>query len=257
MLLSGCPLFAEQNARQMISHQYKCIFIEVPKTGSTSIRSILGIPPNPHANIWQTKYELENYWTHHGGIKNRLLASLYLLLPVQKRKEIGARIFESYYKFGFVRNPWDRVVSLYERREGQQLREKMSFEEFVDWVKFASSTCIHPVPHRNQLDWFVDPHGNVLVDFIGRFENLESDWVVIAQKLGITQPLPHANKNPRRQRPYTEYYNRQTREIIGERFRIDIEYFGYEFEGPASPSLSPTRTLPATRGALTSSPTPV
>ncbi len=241
----------------MICHKYKCIFIEVPKTGSTSIRSILGIPPNPHTNIWQTKYELENYWTHHGGIRNRILASLYLLLPVAKRKEIGAKILQSYYKFGFVRNPWDRVVSLYERREGLQLKEKMSFEEFVDWVEFASSTCIHPVPHRNQLDWFVDPHGNVLVDFIGRFESLESDWTRIAQKLGITQPLPHANKNPRRTRSYTEYYTPRTRRIIAERFRIDIQYFGYEFESAKAPVSFPSAQLASDRQAAAAAGGPV
>lgn len=182
----------------MISDLYKCIFVEVPKTGSSSIRSIIGEPRKPHLNIWQ--------------IAN----------------EAGREKFLAYFKFGFVRNPWDRAVSLYERREGLQLRDKMSFDEFVEWMKFASSTCLHPVPHRYQLDWFVDPHGNVIVDFIGKFENLDSDWGKIAQKLGIDKPLPHLRQNPRK-RHYTEYYNDRTRKIIADRFAIDIEYFGYEF----------------------------
>src|SRR5689334_2060464 len=100
----------------MISHQYKCIFVEVPKTGSTSIRSILGIPPKPHQNIYQMKYDLENYWTRYGGWTQQLLAALYLLLPTATRERRGRELFQSYFKFGFVRNPWDRTVSLYERR---------------------------------------------------------------------------------------------------------------------------------------------
>jgi hypothetical protein len=72
----------------MISDQFKCIFVAVPKTGSTSIRAILGSPPKPHLNIWQ-------------------IAGL-----VDERK------FDTYYKFGFVRNPWDRAVSRYEHKEG-------------------------------------------------------------------------------------------------------------------------------------------
>lgn len=168
------------------------------------------------------------------------------LAAAQARERIGARQFQTYFKFGFVRNPWDRVVSLYERREGLQLREKMTFEEFVEWMDFSSSTCIHPVPHRNQLDWFVDPHGNILLDFIGRFENLTEDWIRISRRLGIEKPLPHANKNPRRTRHYTEYYNARTRDLVGAKFRVDIEFFGYQFDEirPAQPG----RRVPVAKG---------
>jgi hypothetical protein len=82
----------------------------------------------------------------------------------------GRKQFETYFKFGFVRNPWDRIVSLYERKEVGQLRDKMTFEQFVDWIQYSSATCIHSAPHRYQLDWFVDHNGNVLADFIGKFE---------------------------------------------------------------------------------------
>jgi hypothetical protein len=215
----------------VISHQYKCIFVEVPKTGSTSVRAILRAAwKPPHLNLWQIKNQMENYWTRIGGTRNRILEMLYLTLPEQRRIEIGRRQFEAYFKFGFVRNPWDRVVSLYERNEGLQLKDKMSFEQFVDWIQYSSSTCIHPCPHRYQLDWFVDPHGNLLADFIGRFERLEEDWTFVAQKLGVTQQLPHRGANPRA-RHYTEYYDARTREVIANKFRIDIERFGYEFSG--------------------------
>jgi hypothetical protein len=213
----------------MISHKYKCIFVEVPKTGSASIRAIIGNPPEPHLNIWQIRYHMQHDWTHYGGIKNKIFASCYLLLPKKKRIKIGQKQFESYFKFGFVRNPWDRVISLYLREQGLQMRDKMTFDEFVAWAKYSSSTCRHPVPHVNQLDWFVDPHGNVLVDFIGRFEKLRDDWSIICQKLGLAQELPHKNMNPRRDRHYTEYYTETTKKIIENRFKVDIEYFGYEF----------------------------
>jgi Sulfotransferase family len=224
----------------VISHKYKCIFVEVPKTGSSSIRFILGTPPKPHLDLWQIKHELENHWTHYGAPGRRVLAALYLLLPTAGRQRRGSRQFASYFKFGFVRNPWDRVVSLYERREGLQLRDQMSFEQFVDWIQFSSSTCVHPAPHRNQVDWFVDPHGHVLADYIGRFETLAADWTFIAQKLGLSQPLPHKNQNPRRNRPYTEYYTARTQAVVAEKFRVDIEYFGYRFgDCPPLPKYEP------------------
>lgn len=183
----------------MISDEFKCIFVEVPKTGSTSIRHIIGHPRKPHLNIWQIANE------------------------VSKEK------FDAYFKFGFVRNPWDRAVSLYERKEGLQLKSKMSFEEFIMWMKFSSSTCIHPVPHRYQLDWFVNPHGEVIVDFIGKFEHLDDDWKKISLKLGVDSQLPRIGVNTAKTRHYTEYYNDKTKEIIKTRFAVDIEYFEYEF----------------------------
>src|SRR6184192_2735913 len=212
----------------MICHQHKCIFVEVPKTGSTSVRAILGKAWKPHLNLWQIKNQMEAYWTRYGGRKNRLLASLYLLLPEERRREIGRKQFETYFKFGFVRNPWDRVVSLYERAEAVQLRDKMTFEQFVDWIQYSSATCIYSAPHRYQLDWFVDHNGNVLADFIGKFELLEQDWAFLAKKLGLNAALPHWRANPR-ERHYTEYYDARTREVIANRFRIDIERFGYNF----------------------------
>jgi hypothetical protein len=94
----------------MISHRYKCIFVEVPKTGSTSVRHVLGKAIKPHLNLCEIKRLMESYWVVRGGRKNRILEWLYLTLPAERRKERGRQQFESYFKFGFVRNPWDRVV---------------------------------------------------------------------------------------------------------------------------------------------------
>src|SRR5205814_1377577 len=159
----------------MISHKHKCIFVEIPKTGSTSVRAILGKAWKPHLNLWQIKQLMETSWTEFGGRKNRIMAALYLLQSEERRRETGRRQFESYFKFGFVRNPWDRVVSLYERSEALQLRNEMSFEEFVDWIQYSSATCVHSSPHRYQLDWFVDANGNLLADFVGKYERLWPD----------------------------------------------------------------------------------
>jgi len=184
----------------------------------------------PHLNLWENKRLMESYWTQRGGRKNRILECLYLALSKERRMEIGQRQFDSYFKFGFVRNPWDRVVSLYERTEAQQMRNEMTFTEFVEWIEYSSSTCVHSSPHRYQLDWFVDPNGKVLANFIGRFERLDEDWAYVAQKLGIKESLAHRRASFRT-RHYTEYYNARTRELIAQKFKVDIERFGYEFAG--------------------------
>jgi len=202
----------------MISHQYQCIFIEVPKTGSTSIRSILGHPKKPHLNIQEVK---EKFF-HEVPLSTNPVKRFFQTRTLKQK-------WEQYYKFGFVRNPWDRVVSLYLRKEGIQMSDKMSFPEFVHWIENSSDTCIHPSPHKNQLDWFLDKNQQIAVDFIGKFENLNEDWKHISKHLGINAPLPHANQNPAKKKHYTEYYTDELRDIIAEKFHKDIEYFGYSF----------------------------
>src|SRR5207237_10474779 len=114
----------------MISHKHKCIFVEVPKTGSTSVRAILGKAWKPHLNLWEIKNLMESYWTHFGGRKNRILECLYLTLFKERRMEIGRTQFDSYFKSGFVRNPCDRVVSLYDHTEASLVSAKATFDEF-------------------------------------------------------------------------------------------------------------------------------
>lgn len=110
------------------------------------------------------------------------------------------------------------------------MRKKMDFDQFVEWIKYSSSTCVHPAPHVNQLDWLVDQNGDILVDFIGKFETLNEDWKYIAEKLQLHRPLPHLNENTNKNSHYTEYYNDKTKNIIQNKFATDINYFEYEFK---------------------------
>jgi hypothetical protein len=161
-----------------------------------------------------------------------MLQNLYRTLPLHKRAFWGEKRFQAYFKFGFVRNPWDRVVSLYLRQEGIQVRHSVSFEDFVRTLRYSSATCIHPSPHVNQMDWLVDPSGNIIVDYIGRFESLQYDWEVICRAIGLDPQLSlsTAKKNLIKQSHYSHFYNEETRDIVGRRFKRDIEFFGYKYE---------------------------
>lgn len=209
----------------MISHKYKCIFVEVPKTGSTSIRSILGEPEKLHLDILEILYEIEKALVPYDFINKKPM-----VLDSAARVKLVRQRFDEYFKFGFVRNPWDRTVSLYMRKEGICLSKLISFDQFVDWIHYSSDTSIHPSKHINQLDWLTDKNGKVLVDFIGRFERLEQDWEFVCQKLGLAPlPLPYLNSSGPDKRHYTDFYTPRTREIIANKFARDIEFFGYEF----------------------------
>ena len=78
-----------------------------------------------------------------------------------------------------------------------------------------------------QVDWISDESGNFLVDFIGRFEQLERDFTVVCSHLGRTAPLPHTKKSF--SRDHQDVYDERTAQIIAEAFAPDIEAFGYDF----------------------------
>lgn len=107
----------------------------------------------------------------------------------------------------------------------------MTFEDFVDWIQNSNDTCIHPSHKKNQLNWFIDENGEIIVDHIGKFETIIKTWSHITDKLFIKDSLPHINNNNFSFRKhYTEYYEDKTKEIIRKKFIINIKHFEYEFE---------------------------
>ena len=145
---------------------------------------------------------------------------------------------DNYFKFCFVRNPWDLMVSSYNwwirdpkgqprKRKIQNIIMQMSFGDFI---KSEYSNQVNEVKHlgMGQHYSFTDDDGNILVDFIGRFENLQEDFNIVCDKIGIPrQQLPHANKT--KHKHYTEYYDEETKQIVAEKYAKDIEYFNYKF----------------------------
>jgi hypothetical protein len=199
--------------------------VEIPKTGSTSIRNVIDKPrENPHRTIVQIRAQMREQPKPQWGIERGLVK-----MGAWGRAAAGELQFCRYYKFGVVRNPWDRVVSLYLRKEGIQMQDQMDFESFVDWIQNSSDTCIHCQGIRYQADWLRDKNGMTLVDFIARFENLEEDWKIIARRLGLVETLPRNNANGEGKRHYTDYYTPRTREVIGNKFAEDIRLFNYRF----------------------------
>lgn len=139
--------------------------------------------------------------------------------------------FSKYYKFSFVRNPWDRFVSMYHNYyDTNKLKRDlnvpfMSFDEFIkSTVYFDYRTVkIHAMP-ITELTTF---NGIQQMDFIGRVENIKNDFKKL--KRYVNKDLPRFNKTLKRQH-YSTYYSEETKQIIADLYYKDIEAFGYKFE---------------------------
>jgi hypothetical protein len=187
----------------MISHKHKFIFVHINKCAGTSIDFVL-------------KKYCERFMKHQvldGKFENRPSLISQCKYPM-----------EEYFKFTFVRNPWDKELSDYYHNKYRCKRNVGN--NFNEYLK--SAVFDQPIWHDPQLNWISDKKNNILTDFIGRFENLQQDFNTICDKIKIPQQkLTHELKS--KHKHYTEYYDEETKSIVAEKYAKDIEYFGYEF----------------------------
>ena len=196
----------------MISHKHKYIFVHIPKTGGTSIEDCLlsleGIKKPRVLRKLPTRHKREYHLDH----KQNQVHSLHRNIALDLRRQ--------YFSFLFVRNPYDKVVSEYNWSIVKP-KLQLSNASLLEFLHMSDRWDPHHKPL--QVD-FLDEY----VDFVGRFENLQEDFNVVCDKIGIPQQkLPHFNAT--KHKHYTEYYDDETRQIVAEKYAKDIEYFDYEF----------------------------
>ena len=116
---------------------------------------------------------------------------------IEKRAELREYRWRRAYKFSFVRNPWDKVLSHYNYRVATNQTEMGDRHiSFRDWVLRAYGDndpryYDQPRMFMPQCAWLTDEFGEVIVNFVGRFESLEDDFARICERLGVHPTLPH------------------------------------------------------------------
>ncbi len=207
----------------IISHSKKFIFIHNYKVAGTSIRNAL----HPYSNhtykssSWRDKilFRTKIYPNIYGIQFPHHCNASYL------KKNLPPQYFNSYFKFGFVRNPWDWQVSLYlymlKEQTHPQHKLIKSFKGFNDYLHWRVN---HEV--RLQKDFFYDSFGACQVDFIGTYENVYEDFSHVCHQLGLKTELPHLNIS-RNLGSYLEYYDKSSIQRVYEVFQEDCQLFGY------------------------------
>lgn len=144
------------------------------------------------------------------------------------------RRYDDYYKFSFVRNPWDRIVSAWKNKVVESnsyklpdtLRQELqNYERYLEYI--AEEDIINSDHHVMPQYKLIDLNN---VDYVGRFENFESDIQKVIGKIGITETgIGHKNATYR-QPSYAEYYNQRTCKMIEQLYGRDISIFNYKFD---------------------------
>lgn len=206
----------------IISERHEFIFVAVPKTGTHSVRRAL----RPHLgerDLEQVRLFEEKTFPvpalarlRHGHISLE-----------QVRPFIKPETFDSYFKFAFVRNPFDRFVSYC----SFMTREQKAFERDPKDVMrhfIATAPSNRHILFRPQHKFVSGPDGSLVADYVGRVEQMQDSFDDVCDRIGIPRvTLEQANTSSRES--YRDYYDQQLIDGVAKLYAKDLELFGYQF----------------------------
>ena len=187
----------------MILHDYKAIHVHIPKCAGMSIEEAFGM-----AIIKDKRGSRGSRHFHKSFVINKF----------------GSKIWNSYFKFAFVRNPWERFVSLYFFRKKHQRSHIRGRSFKACMMNFFKEYT----PRDSSLHFWIMEGDKQVVDFVGRFENLHEDFAKVCSIIGANVTLNHINKTNHTH--YSHYYDDECLQFVTENCKRDIELFGYTFE---------------------------
>ncbi len=230
----------------IVSHKHKFIFIKTMKTASSSMEIALSDILGPDDIITPARTGIDerrnigaggqNYKLDHPDVPPIPLMRKFFRRPERYyhptvgyyehmpawriKRYLGDDIWNSYYKFAFERNPWDRQVSWYFYKTRSDKRET-SFEGFF---KFPHKAFV-----ENYDLYSID--GRIAVDFVGQYENLTADFekAMVAIGQGGKFKLPVTNVSKTRRPDYQSYYNENSKALVIDWYKREIEHFGYTY----------------------------
>lgn len=215
------------NEENIVLHDYKAVYLVNHKVASTSLKffinDLLGWSPVD-----------DDEYIHH------------IQFPYVPRKQLRTK-YNGYFKFSFVRNPWDRVVSCYKNkispdpnynvrpfrrgvfsgfRKYRTFRAGMSFPEFVGAICEIPD---HKADHhfKSQMSIFMGDDGEMIPHYVGKMEDMDTSFNIVCRILGVENTLQHRMKTSGDH--YREYYTDETKRMVASRYKADIAMFKYTF----------------------------
>lgn len=170
-----------------------CIYYDVPKCASSTIRQTLFGGDN--------RYSLRN--------------------PKHKLSE--------YFKFTFIRNPWDRMVSNWLMFHQQSFRVRqlrsMTDEDLTEFGRFVEFARRHPNHHWMPQSLFLPGP----LDFVGRLEEFDEAFDYVCDRIGVDGARAETVNATARKGDYREAYTPELIDVVKRFYREDVDRFGYAF----------------------------
>ncbi len=206
----------------IVAHDRRFAFIRIGKTGTTTLRSVL----EQYGEAWPLTAE-------EFALYNRNIPAHHA------REKLGPDVWARCFTFSVVRNPWDWAISNLAYNQGKlpfttpfHPRKKVTAEQIRELRDLFREhyhrgvTWSETITQKSRLS---DPDGNLLVDFVAKLERIQDDFDTICERAAIPKAkLPRLNRT--RRKAYHRYYTDETRDLVAELWRDDVDAFGYTYD---------------------------
>jgi hypothetical protein len=217
----------------LISHTHKFITIDIPKTGTRSMRTsleplrILDIIGGPYS----TK---DNPFEQHGSAAS-----------AKRQFNQNEWNWQEYYKWIIVRNPWERYFSFFKyfKSYGEKYLKR---DKSITWgpvqinqgkicVKLFENKSTKQtfksiiLAQKSQDTYYMDVQNEIIVDYIAEFENLNLEFFRFCDKVGVNTPsLAHGNKSSHHLIS-EDVYDQELIDLVAEKEKSVIKLKGYKY----------------------------
>jgi hypothetical protein len=231
----------------IVSHEHRFIFVKTRKTAGTSVEVYLAKHLGPDAIVTPV-YQPEvpghiarNYAAPTGrarALTARLRKNERRAIQRERwffnhigaqaiRARLGTQIWDSYFKFAFERNPWEKTVSDYYFRSANG-KERGSFRDYVLQSELPSDWSLYTID------------GQIAVDFVGSYADLDADLTRALAQTSWTAPVElgfeKASSRPTDGTSPAAIFDEETSARVAAVFAHEIAQFGYK-----PPMLDPTK----------------
>lgn len=236
----------------LVSHRYRFIFLKTRKTAGSSVE--LAFEPYARPEGWtppegDVTFATEQMVSEAGivGARSRepKMGADYIdhMTARSLRLRLSRRVWNGYFKFCTIRNPWDKTVSFFHHAH-KHLRDeppRTLARRFRRWLQTGHYERVKDLP----IAWI---GGRPVTDGFIRYHRLEEDAAAVAEHLGIPEPLRiggvHTQYRDKDRMSYVDYYEDDTRELVAKSFADEIAHFGWTFDNSVEIDVPQARPEP-------------